>query len=134
MFISQAELTCFITFSSVINISCIDSIASEKHSSKKKGFRAGKRFKTIFCNHNNCTDLYISLRLYKLYAWLLLSIIHDFNSLSLLFLLFFFSPSPLVYLVLCVLILDLLLTRIYLIVDYISVVNLITVYVNIHRN
>ena len=103
MFISQAELTCFITFSPVINISCTDSkivfkitFASEKHSSKKKGFGAGKRFQTIFCNHDNYTDLYTSLRLHKLYAWLLLSIVHDFNfhSLSLLFLFFFFFFSP----------------------------------------
>lgn len=104
MFISQAELTCFITFSPVINISCTDSkivfkitFASEKHSSKKKGFGAGKRFQTIFCNHDNYTDLYTSLRLHKLYAWLLLSIVHDFNfhSLSLLFLFFFFFSLPL---------------------------------------
>lgn len=125
MFISQAELTCFITFSSVISISCIDSIRScsklllplRSIQARKKVLGPENVSKPFFCNHNNCTDLYISLRLYKLYAWLLLSIIHDFNSLSLLFLLFFFSPSPLVYLVLCVLILDLLLTRIYLIVD-----------------
>ena len=125
MFISQAELTCFITFSSVISISCIDSIRScsklllplRSIQARKKVLGPENVSKPFFVI-NNCTDLYISLRLYKLYAWLLLSIIHDFNSLSLLFLLFFFfSPSPLVYLVLCVLILDLLLTRIYLIVD-----------------
>ena len=124
MFISQAELTCFITFSSVINISCIDSIRScsklllplRSIQARKKVLRPENVSKPFFVI-TIIVQTYISLRLYKLYAWLLLSIIHDFNSLSLLFLFFFFSPSPLVYLVLCVLILDLLLTRIYLIVD-----------------
>lgn len=125
MFISQAELTCFITFSSVISISCIDSIRS--CSKLLLPLRSIQARKTVLGPENVSkpffvipiiAQTYIFLQgfiNYMLgYCYLLSTTLTHFHSF---FFFFFFSPSPLVYLVLCVLILDLLLTRIYLIVD-----------------